>query len=93
LGSVYALDYTTGKTFWRQAVLKNRQLTAPVPMGNLTAVGDIEGYLHFLSRDDGAIVSRVKTNSSPVLPLMVLINSTTVLAQNRDGGIYAVQIK
>jgi outer membrane protein assembly factor BamB len=93
LGSVYALDYTTGKTFWRQAVLKNRQLTAPVPMGNLTAVGDIEGYVHFLSRDDGAIVSRVKTNSSPVLPLMVLINSTTVLAQNRDGGIYAVQIK
>jgi outer membrane protein assembly factor BamB len=93
MGSVYALDYTTGKTFWRQAVLKNRQLTAPVPMGNLTAVGDIEGYVHFLSRDDGAIVARVKTNSSSVMPLMALINSSTVLAQNRDGGIYAVQIK
>jgi outer membrane protein assembly factor BamB len=92
-GSIYALDYSTGKTFWRQAVLKNRQLTTPVPMGNWTAVGDLEGYVHFLSRDDGAIASRVKTNNSAVMPLMALINSTTVLAQNRDGGIYAVQIK
>ncbi|MEO6117628.1 MAG: outer membrane protein assembly factor BamB, partial [Methylotenera sp.] len=46
LGSVYALDYTTGKTFWRQAALKNRRLSAPVPMGSLVAVGDIEGYVH-----------------------------------------------
>jgi len=93
MGSVYSLDYTTGKTFWRQAVLKNRQLSAPVPMGSLLAVGDLEGYVHFLSRDDGAIASRIKTSNSPVLPLMALINSTTVLAQTRDGGIYAIQIK
>jgi outer membrane protein assembly factor BamB len=93
MGSVYSLDYTTGKTFWRQAVLKNRQLSAPVPMGSLLAVGDLEGYVHFLSRDDGAIASRIKTSNSPVLPLMALINSTTVLAQTRDGGIYAIQVK
>ncbi|NOT66209.1 MAG: outer membrane protein assembly factor BamB [Methylotenera sp.] len=93
LGSVYALDYTTGKTFWRQAAFKNRQLTVPVPMGNLTAVGDLEGYVHFLSRDDGAQASRIKTNNSPIMPQMALINSTTVLAQTRDGGVYAVQVK
>ncbi len=92
-GSVYALDYTTGKTFWRQAALKNRQLTKPVPMGNYTAVGDVEGYVHFLSRDDGAFVSRVKTSGSAVMPQMVLINSSTVLAQTRDGGLYAIQVK
>lgn len=92
-GSVYALDYTTGKTFWRQAAFKNRQLTVPVPMGNLTAVGDLEGYVHFLSRDDGAQASRIKTNNSPIMPQMALINSTTVLAQTRDGGVYAVQVK
>ncbi|MGB2833478.1 MAG: outer membrane protein assembly factor BamB [Methylotenera sp.] len=92
-GSVYALDYTSGKTFWRQPVLKNRQLTAPVAMGSWTVVGDLEGYLHFLSRDDGAIVSRIKVDGSAVMPQMVLINSSTVLAQTRDGGIYAVQVK
>ena len=93
MGSVYALDYTTGKTFWRQAALKNRQISITVPMGNYIAVGDLEGYLHFLTRDEGALASRVKLGSSAVLPQMVLLNSTTVLAQTRDGGLYAVQVK
>lgn len=92
-GSMYALDYTTGKTFWRQGSLKNRHLTAPVPMGNWVAVGDIEGYVHFLSRDDGAFSARVKTDVSEILPQMALINSNTVLAQSRDGGVYAIQVK
>jgi outer membrane protein assembly factor BamB len=93
MGSVYSLDYTTGKTFWRQAALKNRRLSAPVAMGSLVAVGDVEGYVHFLSRDDGALASRVKTSNSPIMPMMAAINSTTVLAQTRDGGIYAIKIK
>ena len=92
-GSIYALDYTTGKTFWRQAALKNRQLTAPLPMGSLIAVGDLEGYVHFLSREDGALASRVKTNNSPMMPQLALINSNTVLVQTRDGGVFAVQVK
>ena len=93
MGSVYALDYTTGKTFWRQGALKNRQLTAPLAMGSLIAVGDVEGYVHFLSRDDGAFSARVKTGDSQILPQMALINSNTLLAQSRDGGVYALQIK
>jgi len=93
IGSVYALDYTTGKTFWRQGALKNRHLTAPLAMGSLIAVGDVEGYVHFLSREDGAFSARVKTGDSQILPQMVLINSNTLLAQSRDGGIYALQIK
>jgi outer membrane protein assembly factor BamB len=93
IGSVYALDYSTGKTFWRQAALKNRNLTAPLPMGSLVAVGDLEGYVHFLSREDGAISSRIKTNNGAVMPQMAQINSNTLLAQTRDGGIFAIQVK
>ncbi len=93
LGSVYAVDYSTGKSFWRQAALKNRQLTAPVPMGTWIAVGDVEGYVHFLSREDGAIDGRIKLNESPFMPKMQLINRTTLLGQTRNGGIYAIQIK
>ena len=92
-GSVYSLDYTTGKTFWRQAALKNRSLTTPVPMGNQIAVGDIEGYVHFLNREDGALASRIKTDGTPIMAQMTLINSTTLLAQTRKGGLYAIQIK
>lgn len=92
-GSVYALDYSTGKTFWRQPTLKNRQLSTPVPMNSLIALGDVEGYVHFLSREDGALASRIKTSESPIMPHMALINSTSLIAQARDGGLYAVQIK
>jgi outer membrane protein assembly factor BamB len=93
LGSVYSLDYTTGKTFWRQAALKNRQLTAPIPMGTWVLVGDIEGYVHALNREDGAQASRIRLSESPVMPQLAMINSNTVLAQSRDGGVYAIQIK
>ncbi len=92
-GSVYALDYTTGKTFWRQGSLKNRRLTAPMPMGSMIAVGDLEGYVHFLSREDGAFVSRIKVGDAAILPQMALINSNTVLAQSREGGLFAIQVK
>lgn len=93
VGSVYALDYSTGKTFWRQGELKNRQLTAPLPMGSFVAVGDVEGYVHFLNREDGAFAARLKTGGEQVLPQMASINGNTLLAQTRDGGVYAVQIK
>jgi outer membrane protein assembly factor BamB len=92
-GSVYALDYTNGKSYWRQAALKNRHLSTPLPMGSLIAVGDIEGYVHFLSRDDGALASRIKISNGPIMPHMVLINSNTLLAQTREGGVYAIQVK
>ena len=93
LGSVYALDYTTGKTFWRQATLKYRELTAPLPMGSFIAIGDLEGYVHFLSREDGAFASRLKTSNVAILPQMTLLNSNTLLTQSRDGSVFAIQIK
>lgn len=92
LGSVYALDSAAGKSFWRQAAFKNRQLTAPVAVRDWVAVGDLEGYVHFLSREDGDIEGRIKAGSSPFMPKMQLINNSTVLGQTRDGGIYAIQI-
>ncbi|MBZ4201028.1 MAG: outer membrane protein assembly factor BamB [Methylotenera sp.] len=92
-GAVYALDYTTGKSFWRQAVLKNRKLSVPLTMGSLLAVGDLEGYVHFLSRDDGVMASRIQIGSSAVMPRMALLNSNSLVVQARDGGLYAIQVK
>ena len=92
-GSIYSLDYTSGKTFWRQAALANRKITAPVPMGSLIAVGDFEGYVHFLNRDDGAFAARVKTDNAAIMPQMIAIGTNQLLAQTRDGGLYAISIK
>ena len=59
-GHVLALDADTGARIWQQEALSYRRLTAPaLHKGNLV-VGDYDGYLHWLSPADGAIVGRRK---------------------------------
>lgn len=91
--AIYALDYSSGKTYWRQGDLRQRRVTAPLPMGNLIAVGDVEGYIHLLNREDGAFAGRLQLENSSIMPQMVALGTSTVIAQNRKGGIYAVSIK
>lgn len=93
VSSIYALDYSTGKTFWRQGDLKQRRISAPLPMGNLIAVGDVEGYVHFLSREDGSFAARLQTDEGPIMPQMLAVGSSIIVAQTRKGGIYAISIK
>ena len=92
LGAVYSLDYETGKTFWRQGALANRRLTAPLPMGSVIAVGDLEGYVHFLTRDEGNFAARIKLDSNPVMSLISGTNSTQLIAETRDGGLYTISV-
>lgn len=90
LGAVYSLDYATGKTFWRQGALANRRLTAPLPMSSLIAVGDLEGYIHFLTREEGNFGARIKLDGNAVMSIVPGAKSNQLIAETRDGGIYAV---
>ncbi|MCB5184153.1 outer membrane protein assembly factor BamB [Methylobacillus gramineus] len=92
-GAVFALDYSSGRTFWRQADLKNRLLSAPLPMGGVVAVGDVEGYIHFMERDDGSFVGRIRTEESPIMAQPVALGTNGFLVQTRKGGLFAVSIK
>lgn len=56
--NVWSLDRKTGATLWRQDALADRDLSAPVVMGDTIVVADGAGYLHWLSRDDGSFVAR-----------------------------------
>ena len=91
--AVYALDFSTGKTYWRQGDLRQRRITAPLPMGNIVAIGDVEGYVHLLSREDGSFIGRLKIEDAAIMPQMVALGSSTVIAQTRKGGIYAISLK
>jgi outer membrane protein assembly factor BamB len=91
--AIYALDPITGKTFWRQGDLKQRRVTAPLPMGSLIVVGDVEGYVHFLSREDGSFSARLQTENAAIMPQMLAVGASTLIAQTRKGGIYAISIK
>ena len=55
---VWALDGRTGATLWRQDNLAERELSAPAVVGNNIVVADYDGFVHWLSRDDGQFVAR-----------------------------------
>ncbi|MDX1915060.1 MAG: outer membrane protein assembly factor BamB [Methylophilus sp.] len=93
LGSVYALDYNNGRSFWRQGDLINRRLTTPLSMGTMIAVGDLEGYVHLLSRDDGKFVGRVKLDDNAVMSIIAGNDKSQLIAETRGGGLYAVTFK
>ncbi len=57
-GHIWALDRLNGATIWKQEALEFRRLTRPTIIGDYLAVGDFEGYVHLLSRDDGHFVAR-----------------------------------
>jgi len=92
-GAVYSMEFASGKTYWRQGDLRYRQITAPLPMGELIAVGDLQGYVHFMQREDGAFAARVKTDDSAIMPQMTELNAGILLAQTRNGGLYAISLQ
>lgn len=55
-----------GTDIWKQEALKYRRLTAPAVLGNLVAVGDIEGYVHWLDRRDGRLVAQTEVADEPI---------------------------
>jgi len=89
-GSVHALDMASGASIWKQDKLFMRRVTAPVPLRGLIAVADVQGVVHFLSRDDGSFAARLTTDGSPVIaPLQTL--GSLLLVQTSNGGVYAIE--
>ncbi len=55
---IWALDIQSGATLWRQDKLKGRFVTSPVVQNEYVIVGDFDGYVHWLSREDGHVLAR-----------------------------------
>ena len=89
-GAVHALDRTNGRSIWKQDKLFLRQLSLPVPSDNVIAVGDFEGYVHFLARDSGAFVARYATGRGAIRAAPVVMPSAAVLVETVDGGLFAL---
>ncbi|CAH2906771.1 MAG: Outer membrane beta-barrel assembly protein BamB [uncultured Paraburkholderia sp.] len=84
---VSAFDVTNGTPLWKNDKLKNRELGVPFILGHAAVLGDYQGYVHFLSRDDGTLVARMKTDGSAISAAPVLAGETLVV-QTRDGDLY-----
>lgn len=91
-GAVQALDRTAGGSVWKQDKLLNRRVSAPASRRGVVAVGDFEGFVHFLGRDDGAFVARMKTDGTPIQAPPQLAG-TSILVQTAGGSIVAFEVQ
>lgn len=89
-GAVSAFARDSGASVWRNLELANRGLSTPVSFGRAVAVGDREGYIHFLSREDGSFLARVRTDGSPLTGAAPLVAGANLIFQTQAGTMVAL---
>jgi outer membrane protein assembly factor BamB len=91
VGAVYAFSNLGGHSIWRNARLEHRSLSAPASFFRTVAVGDLQGFVHFLARDDGSFVSRVATDGSAIKAAPVVASGRLII-QTTGGRLLALGI-
>lgn len=84
---VHAWQRQGGQTAWSQEGLRFRGLSAPLVLGRSVVLGDSDGLLHFLSRQDGKPLLRVATDGSAIVGRPVAVDQTLVVV-TRTGGVF-----
>ena len=67
-GEINAYDYETGKLVWSNAALLWRDPSAVSVVGDVIAVGDFEGKVHFLDPQSGEIIGRTSVSGAVRVP-------------------------
>jgi outer membrane protein assembly factor BamB len=91
-GAVMALDKDSGSTVWKNEQLLLREPSAPYAQDHFVVIGDYQGFLHGLSREDGRVAARIKLDGSAIQSAPVEMDDG-LLVQTRNGGIYSLSIK
>jgi outer membrane protein assembly factor BamB len=86
--AVLALDRAAGGTFWKQAEMTGRRLSAPAATTDYVVVGDFEGYLHWLRKEDGRIVGRIRAASKAIIAPPIVAGDI-VFVQSQGGTLGA----
>ncbi len=89
-GEVWAVNRLTGTTSWQQDALRYRDLSAPVVYGDYLLVGDYEGYLHWLTPDEGDVVARAHPVGSAIRVRPVVVDDMIVVL-GADGQVTAMR--
>jgi outer membrane protein assembly factor BamB len=91
-GTVTAYQRSGQGVRWQQTALAYRGLSRPTPVSSYLAVGDKEGYVHFMSQLDGEFVGRVRADSDGVRADM-LGEDNILYVYGNSGDLIAYEIK
>ncbi len=86
-GKVIAWKRLDGDRAWVSERFLRRGLTAPVVVGKALAFGENNGTVHFIAKEDGAVLNRVNTDGSAIVGAPTLAGNTLVVV-TKNGGIY-----
>ena len=93
--ALVGLALETGSSLWKQERLLHRGMSAPLSIGRAVIVGDYQGILHALAREDGSLIGRAATDgawiAAPPLRLSLGV-AEGFLVQTRAGGLFAFSL-
>ena len=84
--TIQAFARSNGTARWASKLLAHRGLSTPIADGKWLAVGDLEGYVHFLNAADGSLAGRIELDGSPILAPPHAVEGG-VLVQTRRGHV------
>lgn len=87
-GRLVAWRRASGEKAWDLDRLKYRELSAPLSLQRLMAVGDDSGQLHLLETANGSELTRLTTDGSAIQAQPVL-SGPALVVQTRNGGVFA----
>lgn len=90
-GHVWALDRSNNASMWRQAKLEARRVSPPAVFGQFVVVGDLEGYVHWLRKDDGQFAARVRVDSDGIVAAPIA-TPFAIYVYGSGGELAALQI-
>lgn len=90
---IWAIDKNSGSILWEQKDFHNRRLTAPAVVNNQALVfGDYQGYVSWISLQDGHSVARTRPSSDAIV-VDPTVDGNQVYILTSDGTLTAYQIQ
>jgi outer membrane protein assembly factor BamB len=91
-GAVLAFQRDTGTSVWKNDKLGYRNPSSPVSYGRAVAVADYQGFVHFMSREDGSFLARAATDGSAVNGTPVVAGGKMIF-QTQNGTVAAIAVE
>jgi len=90
-GNVWSVQDGSGDALWRQTRLVRRQVSGPAVAGDYVVVGDLEGYIHWIARNDGRFVARQQITDAAIRSQPFVVDGVLYITAV-DGTIAAVRV-
>lgn len=88
---LHAYSRTAGASAWQQQKLAGRELSTPLALRRAVITGDFQGYVHFLSPEDGGFLARVELGSAIVATPRA--SGGGAIVQTQDGTVALVTLE